>query len=788
MERPTRDQVMSWDASPLADIAADADKIMQGIDAVADGMRRTVSGMHWSGEAGTAANNRADREYQQIRTIASAYEELGTACRTAHSQIHQAIGDIKSTVHATEVEPVTVANDWSVLNMADKNEAENITARLTGLADTVGSAMDAAGKAIAAAVDILASLAPVSAGLSGTRADQDLTDFRNGTATPEELARIQAATRLTPEQKEALAAGRPVELSQGQFDYLSHLMRSEDGMTIDDIANIGSHLPSDQQQQLQRGIADSMQLISNPQVHTASVDGSGNWPDRGGMQQLPSNVRTVLTENPLWTSGPNTTNPDGAMYPGPNVGYGSQLDKLVDIADRGDKSLAKGSDLDRGLIKQASEIATLNKDGNHDFAGLSDDGTKSSALADKMLRFVSYDHQAVHDFITGENMNSTCTPGGSYNAESHVLDILQNEWGKDQHGAEDIFDWIGKEAGSHDQAEQKLAGESAEHLANIISHNEATLAQDMPGRSDHAAFGQINPGLDIAISEALRDYIPNFAGVNESGLLVNHYAHNLDTAGDHHDGVGSDGSRVDHHPGDLSNLFKVIDSNPNAAAVFNSRAAEVAGQLDFQAGTGNNPHAAYQEAQLTGAMQTGLNDELSSLTKIDHQNTLDQQTADYNAKLEIADVVTGALNPTGPGISTTAWVLDPVIKAGVSGPDVYSINEKPTHWSDDLEPVRKIADANSLYQQTDIVSGYNSTHPGIFEQFNRHPGSSGQAYQFFDEQGSPDASVIEANRAAFDNAYADIIPESLISKYNDAHGHGWVDDKVPPIDPHKGQR
>ncbi|MFI5776457.1 DUF3945 domain-containing protein [Nocardia sp. NPDC051570] len=788
MERPTRDQVMSWDASPLADIAADADKIVQGIDTIADSMRRTISGMHWSGAAATAANHRADNEYQQIRTIASAYDELGTACRTAHSQMNQAIADIKSTVHATEVEPVSVADDWSVLNMQDQNEAENITARLTGLADSIGSAMDTAGKAIATAVDTLAALTPVSAGLSGTLADQDLTDFRNGTATPEELARIQAATRLTPEQKQALADGRPVELPQGQFDYLSHLMRSEDGMTIDDIANIGSHLTPDQQQQLQRGIADSMQLISNPQVHTASIDGSANWPDRGGMEQLPATVRTVLTENPLWTSGPNTTNPYGVMYPGPNVGYGTQLDKLVDIASRGDKSMAQGSDLDRGLIKQASEIATLNKDPNHDFAGLSDDGTKSSALADKMLDFVSSDHQAVHDFITGENMNPTCTPDGSYNAESHVLDVLQNEWGKDQHGAENIFEWIGGDAGAPDQAAQQRAGESAEHLANIISHNEATLAQDMPGRSDHAAFGQVNPGVSNAVAGALKDYIPNFAGVNEPGLLVNHYAHSLDTAGDHHDGVGRDGSRVDHHPGDLSNLFKVIDSNPDAAAMFNSRAAKVAGQLDFQAGTGANPHAAYESAQLTGAMQIGLNDELFSLTKIDHQNTADQQTAEYNKKLEIVDVVTGAVNPTGPVISTTAWVLDPVVKAEIPSPDIPSINEQPTHWSDDLEPVRQITDQNSLYQQTNIVSGYNSTHPGTLELFNTHPDPSGRTYQFFDEQGRPNASVIEANRAAFDNAYAKIVPDSLTNQYNDSHGRGWVDDKIPPIDPQKGHR
>ncbi|WP_458690644.1 TPR repeat region-containing protein [Nocardia tengchongensis] len=511
------------------------------------------------------------------------------------------------------------------------------------------------------------------------------------------------------------------------------------------------------------------------------LDDSDDGKSTGGLSQLPTNVQTILTENPSVLTG-TAVNP--SPYGGkdqPNYDALHDTDNMLalgQLMSKGDLSI-QGSDINRAMVKQGAEIAALNP---------SADLIKSQTgnIANTFLQDASGDHTAVHDALTNPHgvMDVTCTPGGHYDANSHVLDILQHQWSPDQHGAENMFKYIGDDAGAANQFQQQRAGESAQSLATIIAHNEATLSHDVPGASGHVSFGELNPGLSQVVAKSLEPYIPNLAGVTDNDLLVNHYCGNLDTASGTDNSVTVDGTQLNHTPGDLSNLFKVIDSNPQAATEFNTAAAHLAGQLDFAYGAGHHD-AAYEQGQLTGAMKNGLSDELSALIKMDHQNTLDHDSSAYNQKAEIADIVTGIVNgagiegPAGGVVSTAAWILDPVIKAQIPSPDTYGIDHTTTHWDRDLGPTSRIDGNNTFLQDANIINGYNSVHHDTFDQFNNHQ-YNGRSYQFFDSQGRPNMDVIEHNRDAFDDAKKNIIGQNFFNEYRDNQRAGLTNPAITP--------
>ncbi|MFE3189601.1 hypothetical protein ACFXHA_11375 [Nocardia sp. NPDC059240] len=799
MATPTKSQVMSWKTGVLGQIALDAGKVRDAIDTQADTLNRTISALDWSGAAHDGALGRADSEKIQQRALATSYDNFALALEGAEGEIDYPISQIQSTLTSLPT-GWSVAEDFTVTapNQSktnkpsdnDKNQAANDSVSLQGLARAIGESMDHWAPKILDAINSISGMAPTKAQLAATnpldqltpdQARKDLQSLKNGTADPSTVERLRLATHLSADDSTALDTDGTKSVNLPQFGYLQAFTQAMNGMSPADIDKLGSTLPGNEPSMVQAAIANDFRLISNPQIHAAGLDGQPSGTDTGGMKQLPDTVQTWLRPNP---SGLNLNGKDALANGGDKNAAVSaalsdgtkQMGALADLMSKGDTTI-QGSDINRALIKQGAEIAALDTDKNSD----------TGKLADKFLFDAAGDHTAARDAFTNPDnvMDVTCTPGGHYDADSHVLDIIQHQWNPDQLGAQKLVSWIGQDAGSPNQFLQQRAGESATALANVIVKNQATLSHDIPGYSGYVSFGELNPNLSIAVAKSLEPYIPNFVGVNagihESDLLVNHYAGNLATAGTH--------AGVDYTAGDLSNLFKVIDSNPQAATEFNEAAAHLAGQLDFKAGAGYD-YAALQSAQLTGAMQAGLHDELKTLIDIDHLNANDAATAAYNKKLEIADIVTGIVNgagsfgPEGGAISTAAWILDPIIKAQIETPDTYGINLTPTHWSNDLALAQGIGSSDPLYQDVNIIRGYNSLNPGTFERFNTYE-FDGHTHKFFDDQGRPNVEVIKKHPDAFQQALTDIM-EKPLGRYDLNHNQGWVKDDISVAEPEDG--
>ncbi|WP_157514177.1 TPR repeat region-containing protein [Nocardia concava] len=725
---------------------------MTAIDERADTMHRTIYDLQWSGAANRAATGRADREKQQIRAVGTAYFQLAEACRGVFA-LQPTVTDLQNKVHALEGGGhFRVDEDFTVhaVDKKDDNEAANSTITLQNMAKHLGAEDDRLGPVIAAAVGEISNLAPAKSTLSIPPAFSDLTEqtakkdlqaFEDGNATDEQIARLRFAASLSPEQKEQLQRGETIDVPREQMNYLHGLMRAQDGMYLDQIEGVGDRLPKDKADQVHAAMADAMQIVSNPGVQA----GSGN---QGGMQQLPSHVRELLTENPYHDS-----------LGGPWVDKKS-LTSLTNIVNRGDPALRIGSDLDRGMLKQASEIVKIADrydDDNHFMDGV-------AGVADKMLGAAGTDHVAVSDFITGHGMGATVTHGGTYNADDHVMSVLSHDWSKDEHGAANLFKWIGGPEAVPDPQHPWVAdraGHTADALARMLIRNEDHLALNINENGD--SLGKVNPGVTQALSEAMRPYLGNFVHVPDA-MLINHSAQPLDKVGD------------------LAKLFNILDSDPTSATIINGAGSQWNDYLAYQAGL--HPDQAtslgFRSGQLTTAMKEGFDHQLQSLSA--HSQW--EYAQRYSEKTALVDTATpwfGALPQVGPVTGALASSAGAWIKL-----EAFSAPGDPTHpLPDDYvskqlkDDVTHLTDGDTLRRQFSLASGYANVYPDLASKFDMSPPPGAPGPQGPNLLRDWDAATHYPD--AFMNAFrrADI-PGNPIGVFEDGFTNGSRDNSIIP--------
>ena len=174
-------------------------------------------------------------------------------------------------------------------------------------------------------------------------------------------SRIDAATELTASQWERPACGERIDLPQGQFDYLVSFMDGLGGVPVDRLGGLNGDL---------RGaLADGLQVVSNPNIGTFQQlpESAGIGTEAvGGLDRLPAQVRTLLTEDPTafsiaMSEFSNQSRPDwlpdGAAAFGVEVPRTADYAALTDIVAAGDPQLRVGTDLDRSMIAQVAEMA-----------------------------------------------------------------------------------------------------------------------------------------------------------------------------------------------------------------------------------------------------------------------------------------------------------------------------------------------------------------------------------------------------------------------------------------------
>ncbi|MBA4025409.1 MAG: hypothetical protein C0482_23895 [Gordonia sp.] len=730
MTTPTWGQVKGSDASAMVTAATSLDDSIDRTTKNGRLVNSTIDGLDWSGDAKDAALGRATREESEMTRVAAAFEDVQKAVSDGGASLSSLIGDLKSEAGGYEQNHYTVSDAWAVIDdynyraaYAAAGDDEATIARLDHLkivrasiatnggislvskADELGRVDDETAKAITAAAAALTSLAPTVAGLNGSIAEADIHAINRGTATPEQIARFTAATTLTPEQQQALDRGDPVVLPQGQFDYLNEVMRYLDGRSVDDIALMGEQWPGPRGDAISAGLGNGMRIVSTEGVRTG-----GASPDRGGMDMLPSGVRTLLQDNPVKIWEKPIPGSKGGKLSGAEVPRLNEFQALSGILDHADPGMTNGSFLDKGLIKQAAEIASVDEGyGRESQVGsFTADKYPVNEVASHMLSLASSDQTAVHDALTGVNMDATCNYGGQYSADTHIAGLLQHDWAGNEQGMTDLLGAIDNDSTSANPWANLQAGESANALAHYIAANDESLMNiDGAPRS----IGEVNPEITKALATTLDNYIPSMAGADQ-GL------------------TGTSGFSSFGKGDEMRDLFKVIDTNDEAAAYFNQAAYSSVAGMEANIGRDGGEDSLEQATwagRISFAAQGGMDDMLEA----EYQD----EQAQKDAFGTIYDLTLGAVTTVGGDV--------PILGPSADAFDTFAADELKEFL---------IGDGSAEYDNDDT-------------SLDTHATQQRQYYNVF--KGAVDAGRVDIHDPAVSNYFDD---NGQLKSYDDIKG------------------
>ncbi|MDT5365384.1 MAG: hypothetical protein QOC69_7146 [Mycobacterium sp.] len=373
---------------------------------------------------------------------------------------------------------------------------------------------------------------------SGDHGHEDGDSLSDGKLSPEESARLQGATTLTPEEKAALDRG-DLTIPPERMAYLNGLSDSLDGKSPAEIkATLASLPPEDA-----KAVSNALHLVGSDAVKT-TVDPSikpgedGYVPATGGKENLPKSIQDIfdapLRNNP---TGDWITNPDGSktfIPPDYNKPY-KFLDEYRDIAaisNCGDPDLQRSSALNEGMLAESREL--LEDSEGHVFPDWDTDWNHQNldpTLQD-LLSASSHDPIAVHDAFAGVDGRS---PNNDF-----IRDVYQHDWADNGAAAGQLFPDTtdhSERAGQTMHAFDAYAGQHYQDLLNMNGGRES--------------LGEVNPNLVQSLGEANKPYIDDMAGANIDGT---HGFDELDSGA---------------NANNMRGLFAVIDSDPTAEKNFN---------------------------------------------------------------------------------------------------------------------------------------------------------------------------------------------------------------------------
>ncbi|WP_232718566.1 TPR repeat region-containing protein [Gordonia metallireducens] len=744
MVYPTRTVVEKLNFDNMPKLADDLIDYAEYTAADARTTRDTITGLDWSGVAKDAAVGRANSEYDQLMRVSQTFASLANAITSGHADMSSLANSLKSTATAYEDNNYAVSDAWKVTDAYNyalaesaaagddhqlaelatlKNTrariAENATLWMERVARDFDTADTDTASAIRSANGALDQLAPPAAGLSAgsAKAIEDNWDAGRGLTT-EQMYALAAAGNLSPEQIQALHAGLPVNIPQGQYDFLRTLFEGLDDESIDEITKLGG--TGENGAAVRNLLSNGMQIMSNPSVST----GAG---DKGGMATLPANVRTLLTEKLTTGTTKKRDFDNHSTIEYPHVPRVDEFDNLVRLLETGDSQLRMGTDIDRGILKQASEIAEASRSGR--IAGPGEELLDTHGLLNRALALTSDDTTAVRDFTVGaDTMNVTYADGRPYNADRHLDALFDYQWRGSDDGISDMYKWLKDNAGD---SGNPFAAYKAADTASALGQYFGDTSNLEIGRD----LGRTSPQLTQTLAHSLAPFLADFAGAHQPGS-------------DHEFPLFGAEKLT---PGELKNLLTTLDSDPTAAGVINRAGAEwqfyMAQMAGMDPGAASLGHAA---GVLQDAMKDGLDAEIDYLKKegIDDYSekmraaaagrnilaAIPQVGAPLNAMLPVGTVEDLLYGPAPDYDSMTTEEIDRLVAlrsetltdpdvtkfamfAGMAASDPEIRNEHPEWFDEDGNPSWEAIHGHSENERT--LSERSSMTPAEREEYER---------------------------------------------------------------------
>ncbi|MBJ7291136.1 hypothetical protein [Williamsia sp.] len=778
--------------SAMRTSAGSLDTQATSIDQNADTLTSTFSDAPWTGAAKNAAQHKAEQERREHRKVSADLRALGTDLRSDADTMDNLCKLLVRDATALESDNFAVSDDWAVRDLhnyerayleADKDddavahaqverlqkqraqEAANETRRLRGHATELTQVDQKTASSINSHLQTIGQLAPASADLSAARATQDMATLSgknsDGSSPSDEqkkdaAERLHAAADLDQSTRDSLDQTGKGGISQEKFDYLKGVA----AQLPDKVSNyddVGGDLKPDQYKAVQGDVADTLRILGNPGLSTSNGD-------RGGMTQLPDNVQTLLTRSPTGsgtTTIPNKEGKSDAVVPTVELKRFDDWRALTNNLGSGDQDLRHGSDVDRGLLKQASEVAGKLTPGSDaqmfsTDSKISNEDVEVRRTLDAMLNNASGDHQAVHDFVTGsDSMKATISGDGAYNANDHLNGLLQHQWSSDEHGARNVFDWLKDPASvSAPGHEGQLAGETATGLAHHLSSNASDLnhMRDSTGgglSDDYTTLGKVNPELVRSLAGDLSPYLGGLGGIPADATVAH--------------GVTPFGSK-----GEMSAMFGVLDGDPQSAATINHNASNWIEYAAQEAGRDPSMSAGlgHFSGTLNDVMHDGLNEQISALKANDDYG----QATRSNELGTVYDTGAAALGMI-PGAGPAVGLLAPGAKLDLLGETPIPGADQADSYTAALQKLATDGRGDSLARQFSFAEGYIQDHPQQREVFENFFGEKKELDWDKVTSGSSDFKQIIDNI----NAY-----KSYAQEFDDGSGDAKVDPKKIP--------
>lgn len=649
---PTRTQVNKFQIARMGGAASQSREIGSSIDRAANLVRNTIAGLDWSGKARSGAVDRANREHVQYSRSSSAFEDLADAITDGQASMGHISSDLISRADGLEKNMYEVSDTWDVkdaynytlgyavatatdndaaIARLDAIKAQRETERksaevgLKRLAGDFNTADTTCSAAVTAANAAIASLAPAAAGVGTGSANTILDQLNAGEKlTPTQLQQLQYATSLSPQQLDALRRGKPAEMTQSQYDFLKTLAQgidekivggftgSLDSSSAEKILTLGHE---SQREQIQRHLANGVILLGAPGIYTKGGD-------QGGMGAVPQNMRLLLTERPVLSVTSSGTQVNAELY------------KLTEFITQGDRNQQLGSDINRAVLKQVSEIsaaAAVTGFGIQDTEQLT--AGEMDRFISRALEFSAGDKLAAHDFITGTNMDVTCANGGRFNANDHLDGLFANNFGDETEGLNKLVSWIGSDATNLDAVEASRAHSAANAIGHYLGSG---------GDNDIVRhLGVKNPLVAQEIAKTLSPYLLGFNGSDESDNLP---------------GIPDMGVDKLQHS-ELARVFASLDSDPDSAAIINKAGKDWQNYLAYMHGL--NPDTTDVNGLDIGRLADAMSDGYQAAGKTLEHDALDG----YNDKVLAFSVLKDTI-----GLVPYAQYLTPVLQDSLIEP------------------------------------------------------------------------------------------------------------------------
>ncbi|MGO4442229.1 hypothetical protein AB4Z42_02610 [Mycobacterium sp. 2YAF39] len=563
--------VQGWQPEQIDEVSQAAAQRARTSGQTAETLRNLSVFGTWKGEAGEAAQQAIN---QSATTLALSQKEaflVALGAGQAAADVRKVKNDLQSLVDYANAAPAVQLDLASnsvippdTTGMTDE-DVETLRKKTEEIENKMAAVLAAADEADADLARVLTAATGGDPELPGEQGTNDGTSLQDGQLTPEEMARLEENTNLTPEQQEALVRGDLV-LPASQMEYLNNLSRSLDGKSPAEIRSMIDQMNANGQNG--GAVSDALQLLGNENITTAG-EATDGVPTQGGMQNLPSGIRETF-ERP--TRGPAVPTPGTNEQGNPTIEMPNmekpfpEIDNYRDVAaivSAGDANLQQGTAMDEALLNKSEEILH----GMHSPPHIpwEDNPDMSQRYIDPavqdMLSAAGRDQMAVHDELAGAN---GATPNNEF-----IGDLLKHQWADDGAAAGTLLNGTGAVptdlTDPTQMAQATRAGEIM-HAVDQYVGNGANADQllDIPG-TENQSLGQVNPELTQALAEANKPFIDDMLG------------NKLDSS----QGFKPLDDLLNPEMPVMRDLFAVIDTNPEAAGILNGQA--YADGLQYQA-------------------------------------------------------------------------------------------------------------------------------------------------------------------------------------------------------------